>query len=199
MNESLATTLVYGILSPMRELKGKKSNAGRLPCGRPVPGWDESQRSAGPEQFKVRFEALRKKLDIYVKARGLKQSDSRIKILEVVADYESHFSTSQLIARVAEAHPKVGAATVYRSIPFFVGAGILTETLATDSGEKIFEVPSTRHHDHIVCLDCDAILEFHESEIEALQQKVLKGLGFREARHRHVIYAHCEYRAKSKT
>ena len=128
----------------------------------------------------------------------MKQSDSRFKILEIVADYQSHFSTAQLIAKVADTHPSVGAATVYRSIPFFVDAGILTETLATDSGEKIFEVQSARHHDHIVCLDCDAILEFHEPEIEALQQRVLGTMGFREARHRHVIYAHCEYKSKGK-
>ncbi len=141
-----------------------------------------------------RLEVLRKKLTAYVAAKKLNQSRSRTKILDAVVQFESHFTASQLIAAVTKADPKIGAATVYRSIVFFTGAGIMRDTLSTDSGEKVYEVESTRHHDHIVCLDCDAILEFHEPKIEDAQEKVLEKLGFRQARHRHVIYAHCEYR-----
>ncbi len=172
----------------MPKVKSKKE--GKLPCGRPMPDWLESKYSS----VEKRFETLKTKHDAYVQSQKLNKSDSRTLILKTVAQYESHFTPAELIERVAKIDSKIGPATVYRSIQFFVQAGILRETLAKETGEKVYEVESSRHHDHIVCLDCDAILEFHEHKIEILQEKVLKNLGFKEARHRHVIYAHCEYK-----
>jgi Fur family ferric uptake transcriptional regulator len=166
----------------------KKS--GKLPCGRPIPDWLEAKYTTSDKRFTL----LKTKLDAFVSSQKLNKSDSRIQILEIVSQYESHFTPAELIVRVTKAYPKIGSATVYRNIQSFVQAGILRETFAKDTGEHVYEVESTKHHDHIVCLDCDAILEFHESKIEILQEKVLKDLGFREARHRHVIYAHCEYK-----
>ncbi len=167
-----------------------KTKAYKLPCGRPVPSWAESQYSTKEERFKL----LKSKLDLFVVERKLHQSESRIKILSIVAQHESHFTVIGLIARVAKLFPNVGPATVYRSMQIFAEAGIVSETLIKDTGEKVFEISATRHHDHIVCIDCDEIFEFHETKIEKLQEEVVSKLRFHEARHSHVIYAHCLYR-----
>jgi len=170
----------------------ESKKTGKLPCGRPIPDWREARFGSSDK----RREQSSKKLDAYVSTQRLNRSESRLQCLEVVAAFENHFTASQLITAMARSYPRVGAATIYRSIQVFLQANILRETLSTDSGEKVYEVESARHHDHIICLDCDAILEFHESGIERLQEKVLRRLDFREARHRHVIYAHCEYRLR---
>lgn len=171
----------------MATLKEKK---GKLPCGRPLPDWRESHHSTQEK----RLLRLKNALNAYVSKNQLNQSTARTQVLEIVVQFESHFTATDLIERISKTHPKIGAATVYRSLQSFLSAEIIRETFSKDSGEKVYEVESTEHHDHIVCLDCDAILEFHESKIEVLQEKVLHALGFKEARHRHVIYAHCEFK-----
>jgi Fur family transcriptional regulator, ferric uptake regulator len=173
-----------------KETVNQAKKKGALPCGRPAPEWLETQFT----DKEHRLELLKKKLDDYVASNKLNQSDSRLQILKVVAEYESHFTAHELIERIAKISPVTGTATVYRSIQFFVQAGILRETLATESGERIYETELNHHHDHIVCIDCGAILEFHEQAIESLQKKVLTKMDFRESHHRHVVYAHCEYK-----
>lgn len=168
----------------------KDKKTGKLPCGRPLPDWREASHSTKEK----RLAKLKAKLNDYVTNKKLNKSTSRTQVLEALIQFETHFTATELIQRVAKAHPKIGPATVYRSIQCFYDAQIIRETLSKDSGEKVYEVESTEHHDHIVCLDCDAILEFHESKIEALQEKVMHAMGFKEERHRHVIYAHCLFK-----
>ena len=41
--------------------------------------------------------------------------------------------------------------------------------LEADKTGKRYEIAAKAHHDHIICLNCGAIIEFVDSEIERLQ------------------------------
>ncbi len=116
----------------------------------------------------------------------------------MVLELADHFSGPELVKKVRKTHPEIGPATVYRCLPVLLEAGVLRDSLTDKAGQSVYEVQRNEHHDHVVCLDCRAILEFHEVGIESLQEKVLARLGFQEVHHSHVVYAHCQYRkAKS--
>ncbi len=153
------------------------------PCGRPIP-----QPATGPE--------WQRKLKEHLVANGLKHSDQRTAIAEVVlGGIPGHFSTQDVVRIVQKRHPGIGAATVYRNIKTLVEAGLVKETLLDDQGRTVFELADGdgTHHDHIVCADCGAIFEFAEERIEALQEAVTTSMSFSPLHHRHVIYARCEY------
>jgi Fur family ferric uptake transcriptional regulator len=183
-------------MAPHRNFHAPSRPKGRiLPCGRvqnvPVtdlnaPSQDDVAKRA------LSAKTLRERLDKYVQQEQLNRSQSREKILEVVLEQTRHFTAAELVKKVQQIHDGIGAATIYRNLPMFVAAGILRESLSDDKGQLVYETESHGHHDHIVCLDCHAILEFHEEEIEELQGRVMNRLGFKEARHQHVVYAHCE-------
>ncbi len=138
-----------------------------------------------------------KKLESFQSHEELNRSEAREKIAQVIfSDHERHFTLPELVKEVQDRFPKIGVATVYRNVPVLVQAGIVRESLSNDSGQAVYEAENEQHHDHIVCLDCDAIFEFHEEEIEDLQEKTAEKMGFVPSRHRHVIYAHCKYRKK---
>lgn len=159
-----------------------------LPCGRKlIPSHDAPPPS--PEEWLDRLNA-------HLVSRGLKSSEQRSKIALAVRDWKGHFRVQDIARRVQAEHAEIGPATVYRAINLFREAGLLKETLVGDSGETVFEVSDGDHHDHIVCLDCDRIFEFHEEAIETLQEKVAHRMGFEPERHRHVVYAHCSYADK---
>jgi Fur family ferric uptake transcriptional regulator len=162
----------------------KASTRAALPCGRKP---EAHSHAASPAQR----EAWRGKLKAHLQSKGLKQSTQRDKIVEQIMAIERHFSAQEMVTRIRSRFPGIGMATVYRTLKLLVEAQILKETLLGSGGQQVYELASDDHHDHIVCLDCGAIFEFHDEAIEETQERVTTKLRFREVRHRHVIYAHC--------
>ncbi len=144
--------------------------------------------------------AWKEVLSSYLKSKGLRDSQQRNRIADLLLSDGDHFSAQEAIERVRKKHGEIGPATVYRNLKLFVEAGILRETLDDADGRMIFEFHrgADEHHDHIVCLDCGVIVEYHDAKIEAAQDQVAARLGFKVERHKHVLYAHCAYRASAK-
>jgi len=160
-----------------------------LPCGRSAPVF--------PVLESDRFEKWQDDLKSYFKKNGLKYSEQRWKIAKLILERRGHFHTQEIVQEVTKAYPGLGAATVYRNLKTLCDAKILKETLVDAQGRVVYESYDEAHHDHIVCLDCNEIFEFHNDEIEAQQEVVARELDFKEVRHRHIIYAHCELKRKS--
>lgn len=157
-----------------------------LPCGRPLPAKVPSKET----DFGRWEEQLRR----YLGAQGLKSSSQRWSIVKLILSEKGHFTTQAIVQKVQSESPGIGAATVYRNIKLLLEAGILIETLVDTQGRTFYEIADDDHHDHIVCLDCGYIFEFHDESIESSQVQVTKKLKFTQVRHRHVIYANCQYR-----
>lgn len=164
-----------------------------LPCGRRNDAGNGYAIPKNREQLAAR---LLRSLADYVAGKGLRQSESRTQIVGILGRLSRHFSASELIEKVRARYPDIGAATIYRNLQTFIDAGVLRETLTLDNGERIFEVESGGHHDHIVCLDCRAIFEFQSRVIEKEQDSITKSQNFFSEGHRHVIYARCGYLKK---
>ncbi|MDZ7822218.1 MAG: transcriptional repressor [Candidatus Marinimicrobia bacterium] len=56
--------------------------------------------------------------------------------------------------------------------------------------EKIYEVVKG-HHEHMICESCGAIIEFHNEELESLQQKICEDHHFLPKRHSTKIFGIC--------
>ena len=158
-----------------------------LPCGRPAP-------QASPPVSDEKLERWRTRLKAHLGGHSLKFSEQRWKIAKLILGTKEHFSAQEIVREVLKAYPDIGSATVYRNIKVLCDARILKETLVDADGRVVYEVFDEEHHDHIVCLDCGQIFEFHDEKIEERQEKVTESLHFEEIRHRHVIYAKCQYK-----
>lgn len=153
-------------------------------CGRPLHPRDHQ-------------DGWRDRLREHLQAHGLKHSDQRMHIAETVLRFSGHFSIQDVVESVQKLYPGIGAATVYRNIKTLMDAGLVTETLLDEQGRAVYEVAGDgTHHDHIVCADCGAIVEFIEPRIEELQDRLATQMDFEPLHHRHVIYARCAYGAK---
>ena len=157
-----------------------------MACGRPKPNPPSTKRADLGLAWQARLEA-------YLTANQLNRSESRNKLLEVLLEEREHFTVPRLVHKVSQKHPEIGAATIYRNLPVLLGAGILRETFTDEEGQKVYEASEEEHHDHIVCLDCQAVFEFHDEGIESAQEKITNQLKFSAVNHRHVIYARCAY------
>jgi Fur family ferric uptake transcriptional regulator len=172
--------------------KSESSKEKKLPCGRLLTVTLDKQKQDDSKKFEI----WRGQLKNYLEQNQLKYSEQRWKIAKLILGTKGHFNTQEIVQEVMKAHPGIGPATVYRNLKLLCDARILKETLVDAQGVAIYEAYDEFHHDHIVCLDCNEIFEFHHSKIEALQAGVANEMMFTEVRHKHVIYAKCQYKKK---
>jgi Fur family ferric uptake transcriptional regulator len=137
-----------------------------------------------------RSQRLVESLRGYLRREGLKSTRQRELIVEVFSTVRGHVSVEELLEACRERDPKMGYATVYRTLKLLVDAGI---ALAWNFGEGFarYEPQDDEHHDHLFCLSCGRIEEFQDQRIEAAQERVAADLGYELVHHRHEIYGVC--------
>ncbi len=116
-------------------------------------------------------------------AKGLRMTEQRKVIAQVIEASDDHPDAEVLYARACEADPKISLATVYRTVKLFEEAGIL-DKLEFGDGRARYEDAERAHHDHLIDLTTGEVIEFVDKEIEALQERIAQKLGYRLTGHR---------------
>jgi Fur family transcriptional regulator, ferric uptake regulator len=123
---------------------------------------------------------------------GLKVTLPRLKILEILESSPTrHMSAEEIYKKLLGLSEDIGLATVYRVLTQFEGAGLVTRHHFED-GMAVFEINQGAHHDHIVCMDCGAVEEFVDADIETRQNAIAQRLGFKIEEHSLVLYGRCQ-------
>ena len=120
-------------------------------------------------------------------ARGLRLTEQRRVIADVLEDADDHPDVERLHARASAVDPGISIATVYRTVKLFEEAGILEKHEFGD-GRARYETADREHHDHLIDLNSGEVIEFVAPEIEALQEKIASRLGYRLKGHRLELY-----------
>ncbi|NBB98382.1 MAG: transcriptional repressor [Alphaproteobacteria bacterium] len=118
-----------------------------------------------------------------LQAQGVRLTDQRRTIAAVLDDADDHPDVEELHARANARDSRISLATVYRTVKLFEEAGILDRVEFGD-GRARFEDSQRAHHDHLIDMDTGEVIEFIDPEIEALQDKIARRLGYRLEGHR---------------
>ena len=126
-------------------------------------------------------------IEIKCKKKGVKLTDQRKIIAKVMSESNDHPNVDELYKRVSVLDSKISIATVYRTVKLFEEAGILTKH--EFKGDKArYEELNEGHHDHLIDVQSGKIIEFVDDEIEKLQKKVAKKLGYDLVDHKLELY-----------
>jgi Fur family ferric uptake transcriptional regulator len=140
--------------------------------------------------------------DDYLARHHLKETKQRRRVVELFITMNTHASAEDLHEATRKAGQNIGLATVYRTLNMLADAG-LVEQKSFGDGRHLFELKHPEHHhDHLICMDCGAVIEFENEAIEALQEKVAAEHGFQLVTHRLDLFgrcqkAHCDKRPNS--
>lgn len=119
---------------------------------------------------------------------GMKMTDQRRIIARVLSVADDHPDVEEVYRRAADKDSNISIATVYRTMKLFEDAGIV-ERHDFGDGRSRYEEASDDHHDHIIDLKSGKVIEFHNEEIEALQEKIVAEHGLKLVDHRLELYA----------
>ena len=135
---------------------------------------------------------LKERWRTYVQDRRLNVTAQREAIVEQFLRTRDHVSIDELLLKVRKRHPKVGYATVYRTLKLLAECGVASERRFGD-GLSRYELAddASTHHDHLICIACGKIVEFEEPRIEELQDEIALRYGFEITSHKHEMYGTC--------
>ena len=121
------------------------------------------------------------------KSQGVRLTDQRKIIADVMSNSNDHPGVDELHKRVNKIDQKISIATVYRTVKLFEEAGIV-EKHDFKGGKARYEQSPEEHHDHLIDINSGEIIEFVDTDIEELQNKVAKKLGYKLVDHKLELY-----------
>jgi Fur family ferric uptake transcriptional regulator len=136
-------------------------------------------------------ERFREMLNAYMAKKGLRSTKQRDHIVEAFFAHPDHVSIEELLARVRERDPAIGYATVYRTLKLLTESGVANERRFGDGLTRYELADDETHHDHLICLECQKIVEFEEPEVERIQEEIANKHGFVVRWHKHELYGVC--------
>ena len=127
-----------------------------------------------------------------LKKAGLKTTLPRLRILSMLEQQPGrHFTAEDVYKTLLDAGEDIAFATVYRVLTQFENAGLVIRH-NFEGGRSVFELDDGKHHDHMVCVKCNKVIEFYDEEIEKRQEAVAKKHGFALQDHSLYLYVLCE-------
>src|SRR6184192_4066341 len=129
---------------------------------------------AAPEK-----QAAKQRFMEFLGHKNLRLTSQRQAIIDSVFGTEEHFTAEQLLEWSRERDKSVSRATVYRTLPLLTESGLVREM---DFGKdyKFYDPNYAKHpnHNHIICQDCEKIVEFESDKIAKLEDEISHRLGF---------------------
>src|SRR5258705_13942903 len=125
--------------------------------------------------------------------KNLRVTAQRQAIIETAFGTRQHFTAEQLLAWSRRRDKSVSRATVYRTLPLLTESGLVRE-MDFGKDHKFYDPNYAEHpnHSHIICQDCEKIVEFESEKIEKLESEISHKLGFELKMQRLQISARCE-------
>lgn len=119
--------------------------------------------------------------------KGMRMTEQRRVIGQVLSEATDHPDVEEVYRRATAVDSGISIATVYRTVRLFEEAGILERHDFRD-GRSRYEPVSDEHHDHLIDLETGKVVEFHNEEIEKLQEEIARKLGYKLVDHRMELY-----------
>jgi len=123
-----------------------------------------------------------------IKRAGLKITQPRVKILDLLSNSQEHHLSAEDIYKLLLGNgEEIGLATVYRVLTQFEAAGLVNRH-HFEGGQAVFELATEEHHDHMVCMKTGRVVEFYDEIIEQRQQELARLHNFRIKDHSLILY-----------
>lgn len=128
----------------------------------------------------------------FLRKKGLKLTPQREEILTVFLKKEGHLSAEDLYRIIKRKNPRIGQATVFRTLKLLAESGLARKIDLADKIIRFEHNYNHQHHDHIICSECSKLIEAYDSKIEELQNDLCEKFGFYSTSHKLQIFGICK-------
>lgn len=117
----------------------------------------------------------------------MRLTEQRRVIARILSTADDHPDVEEVYRRASKVDPRISLSTVYRTVRLFEDENII-ERHDFGDGRSRYEKRASEHHDHLINVKTGEVIEFHNEQIEQLQEAVARELGFKLIDHKLELY-----------
>src|SRR3989338_6954760 len=131
---------------------------------------------------------MSKRIEKLCEEKGVKLTENRKIIAKIISQSTDHPDVDEVLRRVNKINPKIGIATVYRTLRLMEEAGVIKKhEFGTNKAHYEIE-EEDEHHDHLIDISTGKVYEFFNIELEELKEKIANKMGYELIGHKLELY-----------
>ena len=123
-----------------------------------------------------------------LKKENLKFTDQRYLVFKTLLDNDSHLECEDVVRIINKSGKKISRATAYRTFDILVKYELARKLILDDGIAKYENKLFTEHHDHMIDIETNEIIEFVDDDIEKIQTEIAKKHGYEIVKHVHQLF-----------
>jgi len=112
-----------------------------------------------------------------LRSPGHRLTPQRRAVLKVLREAGGHCTLAEIQERVHDSFPDIPLPTIYRNLHYLVDVGLAAQT-DLGGGCHVYEFVAENHHHHLVCVECQHVVDLPDSFLDPLRLALKQQYGF---------------------
>lgn len=134
-------------------------------------------------------DGMNESLQERIRTAGYKLTPARLAVLQVMERGDEHLNPAEILDAARMLYPRIGRATVYRTLELLTRLGIVRPIFVGEDGPLYIRVQGGHHH--MVCSSCGRIIDFDQCVAGTMIDDLRARYGFEADSHLLEFYGVC--------